>query len=151
MATTRAGRGAVRRVVVAAAGMALLACAGCGAGVRPVPVQGTITLDGAPLAGVQILFDPMVEPGRLSPPRSRTVSDDQGRYVLRCDTGEDGAVPGRHRVTVMYATSAHDQEAGIRAGKARVPANYSSATQTPLQVEVVAGQANYDLKLTAKR
>ncbi len=139
-----------RPATAALVALALLACAGCGSAVHPVPVQGTITLDGSPLKGVQVLFDPVVGAGATTPPRSRAVSDDQGHYALKCDTGQDGAVPGKHRVTVMYAMSSHDQETALKSGKPPVPAKYTAAALTPLQIEVTPGQDTYDLQLKSK-
>ena len=141
--TSIAGRPTVTALV-------LLACAGCGSDVSPVPVRGTITLDGSPLKGVQILFDPIVTAGAVTPPRSRALADDQGHYALKCDTGQSGAVPGKHRVTVMYMMSSHDQATALKSGVRPIPAKYSAAALTPLQIEVNSGQDTYDLHLKSK-
>lgn len=85
----------------AAAGLASLAAAvvlfagGCGDG-RPerVAVSGTVTIDGKPLTQGNIKFVPTgarPSAGKL---------DDNGRFTLTCYDGDDGAVPGQHRVAI---------------------------------------------------
>jgi hypothetical protein len=141
-----------RAIGAAALAWALAGFLGCGSpGLRPVPARGTVTIDGAPLKGVQVFFDPIVMPGAPALPRSRAQTDGGGRYVLKCDTGQDGALPVTHRVTVIYAMSSHDQETALKSGSPRIPPEYSAAALTPLQVEVKADQDTYDLQLKSKR
>jgi hypothetical protein len=68
---------------------------GCGDG-RPkrVPVSGQVLIDGQPLKFGHVRFIPegaRASGGRVGP---------DGRFTLTCFDGEDGAVPGRHRVEV---------------------------------------------------
>jgi len=80
-------------------------CAGCGDGDGRVPVEGTITLDGQPLAGVHVLFD---QPD-LSPNENigyLGVTDESGRYELRPAMGEgSGVPPGEYRVSLTTAVA----------------------------------------------
>jgi len=73
----------------------LLAFAGCGDG-RParVPVSGIVLIDGQPLARGHISFVPAK--GR---PSAGEIGGD-GKFVLTCYDGKDGAIPGIHRVQV---------------------------------------------------
>lgn len=68
---------------------------GCSDG-RPkrVAVSGKVTIDGEPLVQGTVKFVP--ENAR---PSAGTV-DENGRFVLTCYDGNDGAVPGVHRVQV---------------------------------------------------
>jgi len=68
---------------------------GCGDG-RParLPVSGTVTIDGVPLTRGSIKFVPAQ--GRPSFAEIRP----DGRFTLTCYGGEDGALPGKHRVQV---------------------------------------------------
>jgi hypothetical protein len=77
---------------------ALAACmllVGCGDD-RPlrVPVSGKVLIDGKPLTHGFVRFIPSgARPsgGKL---------DEQGHFKLSCFEGEDGAVPGKHRVEI---------------------------------------------------
>lgn len=67
--------------------------AGCGGGL--VPVAGTVTLDGGPVAGAKVTFIP-AGPGI---PATGT-TDATGRYELRIGSGRTGVPRGRYGVTV---------------------------------------------------
>ena len=67
--------------------------AGCGGGL--VPVAGTVTLDGEPVAGAKVTFIP-AGPGI---PATGT-TDATGRYELRIGSGRTGVPRGRYGVTV---------------------------------------------------
>lgn len=69
--------------------------AGCGGGLGPVPVAGTVTLDGEPVAGAKVTFIP-AGPGI---PATGT-TDATGRYELRIGSGRTGVPLGRYGVTV---------------------------------------------------
>lgn len=72
---------------------------GCGRkGPRPVPVSGTVTVDGKPLAGGALTVAP--ENGRAAGGRIGT----DGRFVLSTWIEGDGVAPGTHRVEVIAAT-----------------------------------------------
>lgn len=88
-------------------GIGLLVCTafllGCGDS-RLVPVSGVVTLDGEPVAGIALHFQPLADNAR--DPRacasSHAITDSEGRYKLTTlDT--PGAVVGQHVVT-MFST-----------------------------------------------
>lgn len=68
---------------------------GCGDG-RParVPVAGRVLIDGKPLERGYVRFVP--ENAR---PSGGQIGPD-GRFVLTCFDGQDGAVPGRHTIEI---------------------------------------------------
>src|SRR3954454_23492562 len=76
-------------------GCGLLVLGGCGDG-RParVPISGVVVIDGQPLSRGHISFVP--ENGR---PSIGDIGSD-GKFTLRCYDGQDGAIPGVHRVQV---------------------------------------------------
>lgn len=84
-------------VCAVAVGMAVIvpAVLGCGDG-RParVTVSGQVLIDGQPLTTGNIKFVP--EGAR---PSSGAI-DSAGRFTLTCYDGDDGVVPGTHRVQV---------------------------------------------------
>ena len=73
----------------------LWSCLGCSDG-RPdrVTVSGQVLIDGAPLSQGNIKFVP--EGAR---PSAGTIEED-GRFTLTCYDGNDGVIPGRHRVQI---------------------------------------------------
>ena len=134
--------------------------AGCG---EPRPalaeVEGTVTLDGKPVAGAGIVFHPDGLPAeRWS---SSGISDDAGRYRLVCVNGSAGACVGRHRVTVQERQAEPTINIDTRTERApgersapqklpRFPPAYAAPSSSPLIVEVTAGQGTYDLRLTTR-
>ncbi|MBA2115181.1 carboxypeptidase-like regulatory domain-containing protein [Bremerella alba] len=56
-------------------------------------VSGVVTMDGAPLQNIQVLFQPEADAGA-----SRGLSDADGKFRVYYPTNSAGAVPGKHRV-----------------------------------------------------
>jgi hypothetical protein len=94
---------------LAAIGCAL-ACTGCEPpSAAVVPVSGTVTLDGLPLAGATLTFQPITEKGAAAQSGigSYGKTDDQGRFTLRLiQPDEPGALVGKHTVTLTTAVAA---------------------------------------------
>lgn len=109
-----------KREVLAAA-LTLMLAAGCSQSddverEKTVPVSGTVTYKGAPVADASVGFVPDAPPGPNPPGRGafgRT--DDQGRFQLMTFVAGDGVVPGNYKVTVTKVegdTSAPQAEEG---------------------------------------
>lgn len=115
-------------------------------GFELVPVQGTVKLDGEPLADASVTFQP--ELGR--PSLGRT--DRNGNYDLQYTPEKRGALPGPNKVIIStYVEPDNDSDdPQIQAGKAeRVPLQYNRRTQ--LEVVVEAGKSEpYDFDLQSK-
>jgi hypothetical protein len=145
----------------------LVAAPGCNRGPQFAAVEGTVRLDGRPLREVEVVFLPDPEAGTLGP-SSSAYTDERGHYNLATAQGQSGAVVGTHRVclrdlaTLPLPTPRVDSEgrpggAGppgakqpVKSKPARVPPQYSSATQTPLRnVEVRPGMQPYDVDLSS--
>src|SRR5262245_8328244 len=78
------------------------ACAGCGprtiAPPPTVPVTGTVTMNGRPVAGVLVKFYAMFDIGKVNfTPFGETGAD--GSFVLSTGAGGNGAPPGEYSVT----------------------------------------------------
>jgi hypothetical protein len=102
----------------------------------PVKVRGIITLDGKPLAGATVTFQPVDKKGNMATGKT----DEAGNYVLRT-ADADGALPGKYKVTVSVT----------RGTRELIPAQYSDKEKTSLEVAVVAGNANeINLELKSK-
>lgn len=133
-------------VVVLAAGLA----GGCG-GRNVVPVSGQVTLDGRPVAGVHVGFQPMATGGEKNPGGgSYAITDADGRFALKLVEGDGtGAVVGKHRVEI--ATRITDDPANDARPKtnpkAMIPAKYNK--NSDLTYDVPSGgtdKANFELK-----
>lgn len=122
---------------------------GCFGSDKIVPVSGLVTLDGEPLPGAVVGFEPIAQEGDLEAGYgSYAKTDEQGRYALRSLRKEDGALVGMHRVsvsTVVGEEGPNGEMLGLT--KERVPSRYNNDTQ--LVIEVPAGgtdQANLELE-----
>jgi hypothetical protein len=119
----------------------LLALAGCGDGLRRVPVQGKLTANGQPLDGAVVQFIPLgVTKGEGGMGRS----DRDGSFTLIGSRGgATGVVPGEYRVRVSRLVArdgtplpADAKQAENPGAKESVPAPYSALGATPLKVTV---------------
>lgn len=123
------------------AGLLLLAGPGCSSGPTLAEVEGTVTLGGTPLPGVQVLFSPDVgkdDDGRLS----SAVTDDKGHFVLTFADAKQprpGALVGKHKVMLIdhaWENARGDPKRGPR----RIPDPYNTAGTTPLTATVTPGK-----------
>jgi hypothetical protein len=78
---------------VVAVGIAIAGCGGSG-GPAVVSVAGTVTRDGQPLVGADVMF----LPERGAPSSGKT--DASGEFTLTFNDGRPGAVPGKHQVFI---------------------------------------------------
>jgi hypothetical protein len=119
---------------------ALLVCLGCGGGDVGY-VEGTVTMDGAPLPDAIVTFQP--EGGRPSSGRT----DENGYYELIYTRGKKGAIPGKHTVTISTLQEG-DPDAGGESVPEKVPAKYN--TDTELTADVKAGRNDFDFDLSSE-
>lgn len=120
--------------------------AGCGnRGPALGQVEGTVTLDGVPLPGARVIFTPM-EGGRSS----MAVTDGSGHYVLEFAAGQQGAIVGRHQVTISTFEAGETDDNGKLVGYVpeRVPEKYNK--NTTLEVEVKRGRQVHDFRLESR-
>jgi len=88
----------------------ILFIAGCGGGSSFVPVSGTVTINGKPCPGLEVLFSPIGTPSNPAPGVfSKAITDADGRYELESRYGDRGAVAGEHQVFVKHADDASKQ------------------------------------------
>lgn len=126
------------------------AASGCGSGgLGLVPVEGTVRLNGEPLADAQIIFRPEAG-GRPSGART----DEEGHFSLEYMEGQLGALTGKHKVSISTFIEADPDSSNplIMRGQAEtLPAEYNK--QTTLQVELESGNnepVDFDLKSSRK-
>src|SRR5262249_31936680 len=101
--------------------------------------SGKVTIGGQPLASAMITFHPEKEGNT-----GQAASDPDGSYVLNTYGTQDGAVVGRHTVTVeRYLPPMPTQPGGkLPSAKASVPKKYTRPETSPLKVEVKPGKNN---------
>ncbi len=130
----------------------LLACAGCGGESFPVaPVSGTVTLNGKPLAGARVGFEPKRSgEDAAAGPGSYGTTHEQGRFRLVSLDDRPGAVIGTHRVWIRTFKGKEGPNGIIETVvEEKVPARYNS--QTELTFDVPAeGTDTADLALTSR-
>jgi hypothetical protein len=112
------------------------------------PVSGIITLDGKPVPGAQVSFQPQGGEQKNPGPGSAGVCDVSGRYELTTIRKEPGAVTGPHAVRVYGPKDKmiSGSDVDVPGRKELFPPKYNF--QTELSFEVPAGgtdQANFDL------
>jgi len=124
-----------------------------------VPVRGTVTLNGQPLADAQVAFfyqgqTPSGYPG------SGGKTDAQGNYVLT--TGrQKGTLAGKHKVAVSKMTMKDGSPLKVQEGideeqlkmqgaiVESIPPPYNDPTNTPVTFDVSKDKADgYDIKIT---
>ncbi|MCA9267794.1 MAG: carboxypeptidase regulatory-like domain-containing protein [Planctomycetales bacterium] len=138
----------MRRLCLLAALVFLSGCCGRHVDLPPTArVNGTVTLDGSPVAGAQVQFIPDASQGTTGAP-AMGFTDDTGKFDLVTATVK-GAIVGHHRVRVEARAAPKDEMDTLPA--LLTPAIYADETKTPLTAEVVAGKTNQiDLQLTSQ-
>jgi hypothetical protein len=144
-------RASFLRVLAATAAIASLpVLAGCSSAPADQPplgrVRGRVTMDGQPLAGVDIVFSPAK--GRPS----MATTDSTGRYDLFYINTTKGAKVGPHKVFIRPAETSPDEVPGDGSKPAAprpvVPAKYNKRSE--LTAEVKAGGNTIDFALESK-
>lgn len=121
----------------------VLICGGCGSAPETVAVQGRLEIVGQKADNVSVQFVPdSAGAGTSSELKAWGVTDGEGRFVLRCEDGRAGAVPGRYHVLLddlnVYANPRNDMppEQRKKLVASRIPNTYRAAGSTPLKLTV---------------
>jgi hypothetical protein len=124
--------------------------AGCGRGApyRTTAISGRVTLNGQPLAGAAVLFQPLPSPGSINvDPSSAGITDADGRYTLRLLGMESkGAVLGKHKVRITLVEKVDSTDAQPIASSRQLPAKFNR--ETILEYAVTGGTDAADFELT---
>jgi hypothetical protein len=118
---------------------AVATVAGCGDG-RParVPVSGIVFMDGQPLTRGYVKFVPAN--GR---PSVGSISEN-GEFKLTCYDGNDGAIPGTHRVQVTANRIITNTKIEWHA-----PSKYADFRTSAIEIEVLEPVDNLKIELTS--
>lgn len=146
---------------------------GCGENYNTSQVTGRITLDGAPIAGASVTFQP-VEGGTGMPAVGMT--DDNGEYSVTDMRGGDfgsGAVPGDYMVGIQWfapsstATASATSEDGddateeasetakgdhnkVTGPESKLPEKYQNPKTSELTASVASGSNEFNFELSSK-
>jgi len=130
---------------------ALMAVPGCGETQKFATVTGVVTLNGKPLKGATVTFQPIAAQGSIEAADSSIgKTNDQGEYSLTTSRNVPGAAVGKHRVRISLLSQQRgdSDERPPRGGwpvKELVPARYNG--ETTLEIDVVPGQNKADWPL----
>ena len=126
---------------------------GCGDSQRSVvPVAGRVTLDGRPLSGAGVNFQPLARAGETLAGRgSFAYCDDDGRFELETVDGRPGAVVTLHQVRIYgpkeKQASSDMVEGGATQVREVVPIRYNYETELTFPVPPDGTKsADFDLK-----
>lgn len=136
----------------------LLICTACGCGGKPqramsqeVPVAGTVTLDGKPLAGAEVTFSCNSPPGVFS-----GATDDNGKYKLFSSFGGSTQIEGQCsvRVSKLLLPPGVAPEPGMspimQGATESIPGKYLPGGGSELTASVPAGGGEINFDLTSK-
>jgi len=136
------------------ASLSLAGCSGEDNGVL-VPVSGTVTYKGAPLTKGEINFIPEQAAAR----GARGTIGEDGRFTLSSYGVDDGAHPGKYKVTIISRgddlpipakkKGKMMEEDMQGTGKLLIPSKYTMPMTSNLSAEVVDGGSN-DIKFDLK-
>lgn len=150
-----------------AVSLAMLGVFGCGSdpddAITLVPVQGTVTLNGRPMADATVAFLP--DPSNPASTAGGDTTGPEGNYLARY-RGRSGLAPGKYKVTITPALSSDGPsaeaseafagdpfmaaEAG-RAAAASKPASKTEEIKGEFDAEVTESGStlDFDVKATA--
>ena len=106
-------------------------------------VTGTVTMDGHPLQGAEVMF--MISGGEGRP--SVAVTDTNGWYQMQFAGAAKGVLLGTHQVYISKRAEPAEGEEAVEYSAALVPAKYN--TESELTFEVKSGKQVADFELTS--
>ncbi len=119
-------------------GVLIVAALGCGSKEPMGQVSGKVTLQGNPLPGAEVEFQPV---DNRPPSTGRT--DAQGRYELQYSAQQRGAVAGEH--VVRITTEQDPSDDGTPGTPEKLPPKYN--VQSDLKRTVKPGRQTIDFEL----
>jgi hypothetical protein len=118
--------------------------AGCGGTDGRVPVNGTVTLDGKPAAGLLVRFYASLETKGNG---GYGYTDASGRFTATTLQARPGLYPGDYAVTLEYSDDSPEPQPVSTPSK--ILGVYANPVSTPLKVTIDAPRAELDLRATS--
>jgi hypothetical protein len=113
---------------------------GCGQSIKTVPVEGMVVVDGDPVPGLTVQFEP------VSGERPSTgFTDQDGRFQLRYNKDILGVLPGEQQVTFSWSQDEPGQEPTVL--QAIVLAKHGEDSETPYELDIVGGTRNLVIEI----
>lgn len=114
-----------------------------------VPAEGTVTLDGAPVADATITF--IADVGTYN---ASAVTDKDGKFAMKAFEEKKGAVPGAYKVainkTIVEARDGKQGESDVNLTQG-LPMKYSNFLTSGLAIQLgTSGDKNIKYELTSK-
>lgn len=104
---------------------------------QPLPaVTGTVTLDGRPVAGAEVLFVPQSET-----PSAKGTTDKRGAFIMGTHAAGDGVTPGTYRIVIQPGGAAN------QAASPQIPAQFTTPNASPIRADVRPGTNEINLEL----
>ena len=134
-----------RLILLSACGWLFLL--GCGSKYETAPVSGTVKMNGKPLAGAALTFQPIG--GGMA---STGITDANGRYTLTFLYSEDeGAIVATHRVIIRTHKKANIEDTSsdlsVPTERDPIPRRYNDASELTMEVPADGtDSADFDLK-----
>lgn len=119
---------------------------GCNSGEKivPWPVQGSVTMQGKPVAEARITLYSVSPSSKVRP---IGITDSQGKFQLTTLAVNDGAPAGDYIVTVERPALADDAGEKARIGPNELPSKFANAATSPLRFTVDGKSDNHVLEL----
>jgi hypothetical protein len=119
--------------------LTLMVITGCGPdGPKIVKVEGTVTRGGKPVPNIALTMTPIAG-GRPS----WGMADESGKFKMQYTIDQDGAIVGKHRVSVEFPPSSPQEENDLAMGKKQrskdqreIAKKYGDSATSPCQVEI---------------
>lgn len=124
--------------------------AGCGKKEpKIIPVSGVVKVGGQPAANIAVRFMPDGQKD-MHGPSSMAITDENGKFTLKCDNGQTGAAIGWHRVTLDDIAVDRPRQGQPQKNPPRIDGDYSLPHKA-LEVEVKEGGAEIVLEVPSAR
>jgi hypothetical protein len=126
--------------------------AGCGGTSKTAAVGGRVTYKGKPVPNANVSFTPTEGDSRAA----EGLTDSDGRFTLRTFATNDGALPGKYRISVIARGPNRLPKAGetgsgmpgeMMPGDPTIPLKYFTPDTSGLTHEVTRGSNRVDLEL----
>lgn len=136
----------------------LLFVNGCGnRAIKTEKVTGTVTLDGVPLEGAMVGFNPKVKGEGHA---GYAVTDSSGRFILQTQLGAAGAgtTLGEYAITVTKSEQVvvgktkndYGQDMETKQVREVLPLIYANPNKTPFSAKVEPGENDFKFELDSK-
>ncbi len=119
---------------------------GCGGGTEAVPVTGTVTYKGKPIAKINVMFMPTNKEGIIA----QGTSDEKGKFWLQTLDPNDGAIPGNYKIAFKYVPEIVPDmpgfSGGVQSEKSPIPLKYVDENKSGFTAKVESNASKNEFK-----